>query len=138
MATAIDDSGGGEKKGSGIYFRKTPSIPENGQIKDIYNTEGKLGSVNSGIYGKTPIKESMSKNVVEIPFWLNRDRPPKWISGINRSTTCRDILLSIVKASHSNSKTNTTSQTLLYTDTDVFAGKLVLVEEWKGVVKPLR
>ena len=138
MATAIDDSGGGEKRGSGVYFRKTPSLAENGQIKDIYNTEGKLGSVNSSIYGKTATKDSAPKQMVEIPFWLNRDRPPKWISGINRTTTCRDILVSIVKASHSSSKSNTTSQSLLYTETDVFAGKLVLVEEWKGVVKPLR
>ena len=138
MATEIDDSGGGEARGSEISFRKTPSISENGKTKDIYNTEGKFGSVNCGIYGKSSFKEFTPKHVVEVPFWLNRDRPPKWISGINRTTTCCDILLSLVRASHSNSKAPSASHALLYTEADVFAGKLVLVEEWKGVVKPLR
>ena len=133
MATAISDSGGGGgHRGSEIYSSRSPSIPASLPIKDIYNTEGKLGSVNGDIYGKTQLP--MSRHVVEIPFWLNRDRPPKWISGINRTTSCRDILLSLVRASHNNS----TSHALLYTEDDVFLGKLVLVEEWKGVVKPLR
>ena len=139
MATPISDSGGGGgHRGSEIYSHRSPSVPSSIPIKDIYNTGGKLGSINGDIYGKIPPQVPNARQVVEIPFWLNRDKPPKWISGINRSTTCRDILLSIVSASHSNSNTDSTSQALLYSETDVFLGKLVLVEEWKGVVKPLR
>ena len=35
--------------------------------------------------------------VVEIPFWLYPDKP-KWVSGIRSHTTCRDILLSLVRS----------------------------------------
>ena len=139
METTINDSGGSRGHGGNeIYSSRSPAASSTSQVKDIYNTDGKLGSVNGGIYGKTLNHPSTHRQVVEIPFLIHRDRPPKWISGINRSTTCRDILLSLVRAAHSSSKANPESQTLLYTETDVFLGKLVLVEEWKGVVKPLR
>ena len=139
MATAINDSGGGGPGGNEEYHSRSHSSTVNGRIKDTYNTEGKLGSADGGsIYGKLPSQDIASRQIVEIPFWIQRDRPPKWISGINRSTTCRDVLLSIVRASHTNSKINPSSQALLYTEADVLHGKLVLVEEWKGVVKPLR
>ena len=139
METTINDSGGSRGHGGNeIYSSRSPAASSTSQIKDIYNTDGKLGSVNGGIYGKTPNHSSTHRQVVEIPFWLHRDRPSKWISGINRSTTCRDILISLVRASHKSSQKNPSTSSLLYTEADVFQGKLVLVEEWKGVVKPLR
>ena len=138
MATEINDSGGGGRRGSGIYSSRSTSLQDNGRSQDVYNTNGKLGSTNGSIYGKARSRESMPGQVVEIPFWLHRDRPSKWISGINRSTTCRDILISLVRASHKSSQKNPSTSSLLYTEADVFQGKLVLVEEWKGVVKPLR
>ena len=54
MATPISDSGGGGgHRGNDIYSSRSPSVPSNIPIKDIYNTDGKLGSINGGIYGKT-------------------------------------------------------------------------------------
>ena len=139
METTIDDSGGSRGHGGNeVYSSRSPSNSASEKVKDIYNTDGKLGSVNGGIYGQIPSRLPTHRQVVEIPFLIHRDRPPKWISGINRSTTCRDILLSLVRAAHTNSNPNSESKSLLYTETDVFLGKLVLVEEWKGVVKPLR
>ena len=139
METTINDSGGSRGHGGNeIYSSRSPSHSGTNQVKDIYNTDGKLGSVNGGIYGQISAHSSKQRQVVEIPFLIQRDRPPKWISGINRSTTCRDILLSLVRAAQTSAKANSDSQTLLYSEADVFLGKLVLVEEWKGVVKPLR
>ena len=138
MATAIDDSGGGGRRGNGIYYSKSPNRTRIRQISKNSNGEDKTGSAISSIYANKTLNDSMSRTIVEIPVWLHRDKPPKWISGINRNTTCRDILLSLVKASNPSTNDALASQPLLYTKADVYIGKLVLVEEWRGVVKPLR
>ena len=36
--------------------------------------------------------------VVEIPFHVHRDKPPKWVSGIDDRTSCSDILMSLAGA----------------------------------------
>ncbi len=63
---------------------------------------------------------------VEIPFWL-QDRP-KWVSGITRHTTCSDVIASLVKA-HGDGRDEDA--------VDAVAGQLVLVEQWRGVERPL-
>ena len=141
MASAIDDSGGGEGRGKGHHDLLNESLYETNNDGFLQNTDAKEKTIAGieRIYGST---KSSKLPVVEIPFWLHRDRPPKWISGINRSTTCRDILLSLVKSAASKppplNAGGIPAQNLLYTEADVYDGKLVLVEEWRGVVKPLR
>ena len=76
--------------------------------------------------GKNVRKSANVEQVVEIPFWLYPDKP-KWVSGIRSHTTCRDILLSLVR-SDSNK---------MFEESDVFEKRLVLVEQWRGVEKPL-
>ena len=82
----------------------------------------------------------------EIPFWFH-DRP-KWVSGINKHTTCQDILHSLVRAHVDKSSaatgrrattTTTTTTTTTISDSDVkrTAGQLALVEQWRGVERPL-
>ena len=66
------------------------------------------------------------EQIVEIPFWLYPDKP-KWVSGIRAHTTVRDILLSLVR-SDSNK---------MFDEKDVRDKRLVLVEQWRGVEKPL-
>ena len=36
--------------------------------------------------------------VVEIPFHVHRDKPPKWVSGIDDRTSCSDVLMSLAGA----------------------------------------
>ena len=66
------------------------------------------------------------EQVVEIPFWLYPDKP-KWVSGIRSRTTVGDILMSLVR-SDSNK---------LFEESDVRDKRLVLVEQWRGVERPL-
>jgi hypothetical protein len=86
--------------------------------------------VNASLYASTLERAKNDRKsveqIVEIPFWLYPDKP-KWVSGIRAHTTCRDILLSLVR-SDSNK---------MFDESDVVDKKLVLVEQWRGVEKPL-
>jgi len=66
------------------------------------------------------------KDVVEIPFWLFPDKP-KWVSGVQPHTTCHDILLSLIRS----------DPTKTFFEDEVRCGHLVLLEQWRGVEKPL-
>ncbi|XP_040571466.1 ras association domain-containing protein 10 isoform X2 [Lepeophtheirus salmonis] len=55
----------------------------------------------------------------EIPFWVN-DRQ-KWVSGITKSTTCADIISSLLDAENKS----------------IPLEQLAIVEHWKGVQRPL-
>ena len=66
------------------------------------------------------------EQMVEIPFWLYPEKP-KWVSGIRGHTSVRDILLSLVR---SDSKAT-------FDENDVREKRLFLVEQWRGVEKPL-
>ena len=70
--------------------------------------------------------------MAEIPFWFH-DRP-KWVSGISRQTTCHDVLHSLVK---SHAAKNPTSSLRSAEDVRAAAQQLVLVEQWRGVERPL-
>ena len=72
-----------------------------------------------------------AESSVEIPFWIHRDKPPKWVSGIGLNTSCHDVLMSLASAVK-----NPNGEPIFNQD-DVVAKRLVLVEEWRGVVKPL-
>ncbi len=58
---------------------------------------------------------------MEIPVWLrsHADRP-KWVSGIQASTTCGDVLASVLR-----------------NVADLNLSEYVLVEQWRGVERPL-
>jgi hypothetical protein len=70
----------------------------------------------------------------EIPFWFH-DRP-KWVSGIGRTTTCQDILHSLVR-SHCEKKAKVTGSTASEADIRHTSLQLALVEQWRGVERPL-
>ena len=99
--------------------------------------------------------------MAEIPFWVH-DRP-KWVSGISKSTTCQDVLQSLVLAERKSGKTpalppsssgsaglgvsqhqaqqskensRTTGKDQELTPKEVSKG-LALVEQWRGVERPL-
>jgi Ras association domain-containing protein 9/10 len=76
--------------------------------------------------GKNVRKGVEQPQMVEIPFWLYPEKP-KWVSGIRSHTTVRDILLSLVR---SDSKAT-------FDESDVREKRLFLVEQWRGVEKPL-
>ncbi len=67
----------------------------------------------------------------EIPFWFH-DRP-KWVSGISRSTTCQDVLHSLLRAHAAK----TQGQQRSADEVRSAAKQLVLVEQWRGVERPL-
>ena len=71
-----------------------------------------------------------NSTTAEIPFWFH-DRP-KWVSGINRHTTCQDILHSLVKAHADKSKRPVEDEAIKAT-----TQQLALVEQWRGVERPL-
>ena len=76
--------------------------------------------------------------MAEIPFWFH-DRP-KWVSGINKHTTCQDILHSLVRAHVDKSSTATgggNKGRLSDYDVKRTANQLALVEQWRGVERPL-
>ena len=68
---------------------------------------------------------------VEIPFYVHRDKPPKWVSGIGPATTCADVLMSLASAVRNS------DGEAIFSRRDVSLNRLFLVEEWRGVVKPL-
>lgn len=66
--------------------------------------------------------------MAEIPFWICEHQ--KWVSGITKHTTCQDVVLSLVRA----------ERDLLAKPKDSIgetSAKYVLVEQWRGVEKPL-
>jgi len=88
----------------------------------------------------------------EIPFWVH-DRP-KWVSGIGKSTTCQDVLHALVlaerKAGANKGASSTSHQHLPGADISKkkeakeeeiasreISKDLVLVEQWRGVERPL-
>ena len=89
----------------------------------------------------------------EIPFWVH-DRP-KWVSGITKSTTCQDVLHALVLAerkgganksaiaasSGDNSKTAALNpkkkEAKDSTEAKEYSKALALVEQWRGVERPL-
>ncbi len=78
----------------------------------------------------------------EIPFWFH-DRQ-KWVSGISGRTTCQDVLQSLVRAARAKAKASSSSSVSSNranrgNDEDVHATarQLVLVEQWRGVERPL-
>ena len=84
----------------------------------------------------------------EIPFWVH-DRP-KWVSGITKSTTCQDVLHALVLAERkgganksaigtasgdtSNPKKKEAKDS---TEAKEYSKALALVEQWRGVERPL-
>lgn len=80
--------------------------------------------VPHGVGVETKIK--IHKDVVEIPFWLFPDKP-KWVSGVQPHTTCQDILMSLVRSDPTKS----------FSEHEVRDRHLVLLEQWRGVEKPL-
>jgi len=76
------------------------------------------------LYGEST--KRVRKDVVEIPFWLYPDKP-KWVSGVQPHTTCHDILLSLIRS----------DPTKTFSEDEVHCGHLVLLEQWRGVEKPL-
>ena len=89
----------------------------------------------------------------EIPFWVH-DRP-KWVSGIGKSTTCQDVLHSLVlaerkaanagkpglslpksSANNSGSLSRKESKGEDSSAREISKG-LALVEQWRGVERPL-
>ena len=75
--------------------------------------------------------------MAEIPFFFH-DRP-KWVSGISRQTTCQDVLLSLVKShlSKRGGETNNNDDKKNNEDPSTISKQLVLVEQWRGVERPL-
>ena len=71
----------------------------------------------------------------EIPFWFH-DRP-KWVSGITRHTTCQDIIHSLVKTHLAKGYSNNSKTTAQLPDLRSTCQQLVLVEQWRGVERPL-
>jgi len=91
----------------------------------------------------------------EIPFWVH-DRP-KWVSGITKSTTCQDVLHALVLAERKGAGTGTnkganphlpgapdggiTNKKKEAKEEEVASREiskgLVLVEQWRGVERPL-
>ena len=86
-----------------------------------------------------------SSDMAEIPFWFH-DRP-KWVSGIGRSTTCQDILHSLVRAHAEKKKSSRgaaageaaggSNSASSETDIRRTSMQLALVEQWRGVERPL-
>lgn len=80
--------------------------------------------------------------MAEIPFWVH-DRP-KWVSGITKSTTCQDVLHSLVLAERRANKSSSgdtkkkkeANQDEANVAKEVSRG-LALVEQWRGVERPL-
>ena len=81
--------------------------------------------------------------MAEIPFWFH-DRP-KWVSGIGRSTTCQDILHSLLRAhvekkrSSRNAGGEAASSSSASCEAEIrqTSMQLALVEQWRGVERPL-
>ena len=80
--------------------------------------------------------------MAEIPFWFH-DRP-KWVSGIGRSTTCQDILHSLVRAHLQKRKSSRDAAAAgggeaagAEADIRRTSMQLALVEQWRGVERPL-
>ncbi len=79
--------------------------------------------------------------MAEIPFWFH-DRP-KWVSGISRHTTCADVLQSLLRAHAAKNAvhgvdTATGAPPPPPPPPSAAAVKqLVLVEQWRGVERPL-
>ena len=79
----------------------------------------------------------------EIPFWVH-DRP-KWVSGITKSTTCQDVLHALVLAERKGSSGNkvepgskkTGGSKDLEVQAKEYSKALALVEQWRGVERPL-
>ncbi|TRY74052.1 hypothetical protein TCAL_14143 [Tigriopus californicus] len=68
--------------------------------------------------------------MAEIPFWFH-DRP-KWVSGITKYTTCQDVLHSLVRSHVVKSR-----KKLAEAEIKATSQQLVLVEQWRGVERPL-
>ncbi len=79
------------------------------------------------------MSSSSAPSTSEIPFWFH-DRP-KWVSGIGRSTTCQDVLHSLVK-SHVE-KRERSAGSVSEADIRHTCQQLALVEQWRGVERPL-
>ena len=80
--------------------------------------------------------------MAEIPFWFH-DRP-KWVSGIGRSTTCQDVLHSLLRAHVEKKKSSrnaneAASSNSASSEADLrqTSMQLALVEQWRGVERPL-
>lgn len=86
----------------------------------------------------------------EIPFWVH-DRP-KWVSGISKSTTCQDVLHALVLAERKAGVNKANQHLPGVPGADIIKKKeakeeelasreiskgLVLVEQWRGVERPL-
>jgi len=86
----------------------------------------------------------------EIPFWVH-DRP-KWVSGISKSTTCQDVLHALVLAERKAGANKANQHLPGVPGADIIKKKeakeeelasreiskgLVLVEQWRGVERPL-
>ena len=91
----------------------------------------------------------------EIPFWVH-DRP-KWVSGITKSTTCQDVLHALVLAERKGGANKSTAATDkptasssapshssmrkeakdLELQAKEYSKALALVEQWRGVERPL-
>ena len=61
---------------------------------------------------------------VEIPFRIGSNQ--KWISGISSETTCKDILVAVLK-----------SENLLSSDELTVHHKFALVETWRSVMSTI-
>ena len=83
------------------------------------------------------IEEKGGSDMAEIPFWFH-DRP-KWVSGIGRSTTCQDVLHSLVRAHVEKKKSAGSANPPSSCEADLRQAsmQLVLVEQWRGVERPL-
>lgn len=80
-------------------------------------------NLSQQIYQKLPSSaKGESGGDFEIPIYIRSQESPKWVSGIERSTTCQDILESVLR-----SKVGPDADLNHYT----------LVEHWRGVERPL-
>ncbi|TRY73414.1 hypothetical protein TCAL_14659 [Tigriopus californicus] len=80
-------------------------------------------NLSQQIYQKLPSSaRGESGSDFEIPIYIRSQESPKWVSGIDRSTTCHDILESVLRSK-------------IGTEADL--NQFTLVEHWRGVERPL-
>ena len=80
------------------------------------------GSSTAALAGSGTSALAGSGDLLEIGVWV--DGAQKWVSGLNRRTTCHDLIRALLRA-----------QDIPATDADVI--NHVIVEKWKKVERPL-
>ena len=126
---------------------KSPrSSKEHSRSKSLSRKEeGKLRHQNP-LSSSTHQLSVKKEDHAEVPVIV--DEETKWISGVNKNTTCRDIITVILKRNNQHYKVNKTilrvllinllciQLTFYHQESDVH--KYILCERWKKVDRPLR